>query len=457
MIRLLTALAMLVPLAVHAASKVQELTLDNGLKIVVKEDRRAPVVTSQVWYRIGSSYEYGGVTGVSHVLEHMMFKGTERHPPGEFSRIVAENGGDENAFTGRDYTAYYQNLAKDRLEVAFELEADRMRHLALPPAEFEKELAVVQEERRLRTDDDPESLTSERFNAAAYAASPYRNPVIGWEGDLAELSVDDLRQWYRQWYAPNNATLVVVGDVDAEAVFALARRHFGPLKAEPVAAAKLRPEPPQLGERRIRVKAPAKEPYLMMGYKATALTESGAEEWEPYALEMLASILDGGSSTRLSRELVRGTQVAAAAGASYSAFTRLPGMVVLDGTPAKGHGIADLERALQAQIQRLKDEPVGGAELDHIRTQLIANKVYELDSVYAQAMQIGLLESVGLGWPLIDQYVERLSQITPAQIQAVTRKYLTSDNLTVAVLDPQPLAGDAPTHAPKAGADPHVR
>jgi zinc protease len=457
MFRTLTALALLAPLAVHAASKVHELTLDNGLKVVVKEDRRAPVVTSQVWYRIGSSYEYGGLTGVSHVLEHMMFKGTAKHPPGEFSRIVAENGGDENAFTGRDYTAYYQNLAKDRLEVAFELEADRMRNLALPPSEFDKELAVVQEERRLRTDDDPEALTFERFNAVAYAASPYRNPVIGWEGDLAELKVDDLRDWYRQWYAPNNAILVVVGDVDAPAVFDMARKHFGPLKAEQVSAAKQRPEPPQPGEQRIRVKAPAKEPYLIMGYKATTLGQPNIEEWEPYALEMLASILDGGSSTRLSRELVRGAQVAAEAGASYSAFTRLPGMLVMDGTPAKGHDIADLEKALQSQIQRLKDEPVGEAELERIRTQLIANKVYELDSVYAQAMQIGTLEATGLGWPLIYQYVERLSAITPAQVQAVARKYLTADNLTVAVLDPQPLAGDAPAHAAKAGAVPHVR
>ena len=343
----LTALALCVPLAAHAAPKAQELILDNGLKVMVKEDRRAPVVTSQVWYRIGSSYEYGGITGVSHVLEHMMFKGTEKHAPGEFSRIVAESGGDENAFTGRDYTAYYQNLAKDRLEISFELEADRMRNLSLPPEEFDKELAVVQEERRLRTDDDPKDLAFERFNAVAYAASPYRNPVIGWEGDLAALTVEDLRDWYRQWYAPNNATLVVVGDVDPEAVFDLARKHFGPLKAEPIAAAKPRPEPAQLGEQRIRVKAPAKEPYLLMGYKATGLSQPGGEDWEPYALEILSSILDGGASTRLQRELVRGAEVAADAGASYSAFTRLPGMVVIDGSPSKGHDIAELETALR--------------------------------------------------------------------------------------------------------------
>ena len=459
MIRILKALALvlLAPLAAQATPKMQELVLDNGLKVVVREDRRAPIVTSQVWYRVGSSYEHGGVTGVSHVLEHMMFKGTEQRLPGEFSRIIAENGGDENAFTSRDYTAYYQNLAKDRLDIAFELEADRMRNLTLPAAEFAKELAVVQEERRLRTDDDPEALTYERFNAVAYAASPYRNPVIGWEGDLAGLTVEDMRDWYRQWYAPNNATLVVVGDVDTEAVFDLARKHFGPLQAEAVAAAKQRPEPAQPGEQRIQVKAPAKESYLLMGYKATSLTQPGVEAWEPYALEMLSSVLDGGGSTRLNRELVRGTQVAADAGASYSAFTRLPGLLLLDGTPAKGHDVAELEQALLAQIQRLKDEPVGAAELERIRTGLIANKVYELDSVSGQAMQIGMLESVGLGWPLVYTYVEQLSAITPAQIQAVARKYLTADNLTVAVLDPQPLAGDAPTHATKAGANPHVR
>ena len=194
-----------------------------------------------------------------------------------------------------------------------------------------------------------------------------------------------------------------------------------------------------------------------MGYKATGLSQAGDEDWEPYALEILSSILDGGASTRLQRELVRGTEVAADAGASYSAFTRLPGMVVIDGTPSKGHDIAELETALKAQVQRLHDEPVGTAELERIRTGLIANKVYELDSVSGQAMQLGMLETVGLGWRLVDEYVEHLAQITPDQIQAVARKYLTADNLTVAVLDPQPMAADAKTSPKRAGANPHVR
>jgi zinc protease len=447
MTRVLISLALVAaPVLGMAAPKVQEMVLENGLKVVVKEDHRAPVATSQVWYKVGSSYESPGSTGISHVLEHMMFKGTDKLAPGEFSRIIAENGGDENAFTGQDYTAYFQTLAKDRLEVSFELEADRMRHLALPADEFRKELEVVKEERRMRTEDDPQSLTIEKFNATAYEASPYRIPVIGWASDLDQMQVEDLQAWYRKWYAPNNATLVVVGDVDPQEVFALAKKYFGSLPAEDIATPKHRSEPEQRGEKRIVVKAPAKEPYLIMGYKATAL-EQGAEEWEPYALEMLASVLDGGSSARFSRELVRGSRVAAGADADYSAFTRLPGMVLIDGTPAKGRTVDDLERAFREQIKAVRDELVDAGELERIRTQLIAGKVYEQDSVFYQAMQLGRMETVGLGWRLADEYVDHLNRVTPEQVQAVARKYLTPDNLTVAVLDPQPMDGKQPRAA----------
>jgi zinc protease len=441
------------PLLAAATPDAQEIVLDNGLKVIVKEDHRAPVVTSQVWYKVGSSFESAGSTGISHVLEHMMFKGTDKLGPGEFSRIIAENGGDENAFTGQDYTAYFQTLAKDRLEVSFRLESDRMRHLALPAEEFRKELEVVKEERRMRTDDDPQSLTGEKFYATAYEVAPYRIPVIGWPGDLEEMRVEDLRAWYRRWYAPNNASLVVVGDVDSQAVFALAKKYFGPLQAEAIAPPRERAEPPQRGEKRLAVKAPAKEPYLLMGYKATALGHDGAD-WEPYALEMLASVLDGGSSARFSRELVRGSRIAAGADADYSAFTRLPGMFLIDGTPAKGHTVAELEQALREQVRRVRDEPVSGEELERIRTQLIAGKVYEQDSVFYQAMQLGRMETVGLGWRLADEYVDHLSRVTPEQVQAVARKYLTPDNLTVAVLDPQPLDGKQPR--PAAAGDHHL-
>ena len=434
-------LAMLLSLAAASASAaVVEHRLDNGMKVIVKEDHRAPIVVSQVWYKVGSSYEYGGLTGISHVLEHMMFKGTEKHPPGEFSRIIAANGGDENAFTGRDYTAYFQTLAKDRLPVAFELEADRMRNLLLLDKEFHKEVEVVKEERRMRTEDNPNSLTYEQFNTVAYEASPYRIPVIGWMSDLDALKVGDLRAWYRKWYAPNNATLVVVGDVDPKEVVKLAERYFGPLQPEQIGQTKPRDEPAQRGMKRISVKAPARQPYLIMGYKTPAIGEAKVE-WEPYALEMLAYVLDGGDSARFARDLIRGSEVAADADADYSAFSRLPGMLTLDAIPTPGKSIEDLEVALKEQVARLQEEPVSQEELERVRNQIIASKVFEKDSVFYQAMQIGQLETVGLDWRLADAYVDHLKQVTPEQIQQVAKKYLVDDSLSVAVLDPLPIEG----------------
>jgi zinc protease len=236
-----------------AAGAVNEYRLDNGLKLVVKEDHRAPVVVSQVWYRVGASYEHDGITGVSHVLEHMMFKGTDAHPPGEFSRIISENGGRENAFTSKDYTAYFQRLEKSRLAISFELEADRMRNLHLQDKEFQKEINVVMEERRLRTEDKPTALTYEQFIASAFTSSSVRIPTIGWMNDLENMELGDLQAWYQRWYAPNNATVVVVGDVEPKAVLALAKKYFGPLKSETIIPPKPRLEPPQKGKRYITV------------------------------------------------------------------------------------------------------------------------------------------------------------------------------------------------------------
>jgi zinc protease len=262
------------------------------------------------------------------------------------------------------------------------------------------------------------------------------------------MSVEDLRDWYRLWYAPSNATLVVAGDVDPEQVFSLAEKHFGPLKPETIQPPKTQSEPEQIGEKRISVKAPAKEPYLLMGYKVPVLKDA-AEPWEPYALEVLASVLDGGSSARFARELVRGAQVAASAEASYSAFSRLPELFVLSGVPATGHGVEQLESALRAQIARVQTDLVDIPELERVRNQLIASKVYELDSLFYQAMVLGQLETVGLGWELADSYVDHLAAVTPEQNRSVAQRYLVPDKLTVAILEPQPLA-TAQAAAPRA-------
>ncbi|RLA36713.1 MAG: insulinase family protein [Gammaproteobacteria bacterium] len=444
MLARITLLALgLLPVGLAAAPKVHEFTLDNGLHLLVQEDHRAPVVVSQVWYKVGSSYEHDGITGASHVLEHMMFKGTEKVPAGEFSRRIAELGGRENAFTSRDYTAYFQTLERSRLETAFELEADRMRGLVLDPEELAKEVRVVMEERRLRTEDSPTALTYERFNATAFLTSPIRNPVIGWMDDLQSLRIEDLQAWYRQWYAPNNATLVVVGDIDPEAVHALAQKYFGPLNPGIIVPPKPRTEITQQGTRRLTVRLPAELPYLVMGYKVPVLG-SADETDDAYALEVLAGILDGGNSARLARELVRGSAIAASAGAGYSLHGRLPGLFLLDGTPADGHDVGVLEQALRDQVRRLQEEPVAADELARIKAQVVAGKVYERDSVFYQAMQIGTLETVGLGWEQLDAYVERVNAVTPEQLQQAARKYFVDDTLTVAVLEPLPIVTEAP-------------
>ncbi len=424
--------------AAPALAQVHEFRLDNGLKVLVKEDHRAPVVVSQIWYKVGSSYEHDGITGVSHVLEHMMFKGTARHGPGEFSRIIAENGGEENAFTGRDYTAYFQQLEKSRLEVSFEMEADRMRNLLLPEEEFAREVKVVMEERRMRTEDRPESLTYEQLNAAAFVNSPYHHPIIGWMEDLESLEIADLAAWYRRWYAPNNATLVVVGDVEPRQVRELAEKHFGPIPPSELKPPKPRAEIRQRGERRVVVRAPAELPYLLMGYKVPVL-KTAAEEWEPYALEVLAGVLDGGDSARLARNLVRKRQLAASAGAGYNLYSMRQDLFLLDGTPARGHSAAELEKALREEIERLKREPVSSAELARIKAQVVAGKTYEQDSIFYQAMQMGTLETVGLGWQRMDEYSDRVLAITAEQLQKVARKYLVDERLTVARLEPLPL------------------
>ncbi len=441
--RTLLATVLLLALGMATASPVSETILENGLKVLVKQDRRAPIMVSQIWYKVGSSYEPFGITGVSHVREHMMFKGTEKLKPGEFSRIISANGGDDNAFTSRDYTAYYQKMSADRLEVSLKLEADRMRSLSFSKEEFAKEVEVVKEERRLRTEDKPTSQTYEQFMALAYRSLPYAHPVIGWMNDLDNLTLADAKQWYDRWYAPNNATLVVVGDVDPAQVVALAKKYFGPLKATTLPALKSLVEAPQMGAIRSVVRLPAREPYLLMGYKVPNIL-AAEHDWEPYALEMLVAVLDGGGSSRFSRALIRGEEVAVSASASYDAFSRLPGMLMLSGSPASGKSVQALEDSLRLQIERMKTELVREAELDRVRAGLIAEQVYELDSVFYQAMQIGALETVGLSWSLLDEYVDRMKQVTPEQIRAVANKFLLEDTLTVTELDPLPIENGLP-------------
>lgn len=427
----------------HTEEAVQGYQLHNGMKILVVENHRAPVVVSQVWYKVGSSYEHDGITGLSHVMEHMMFKGTSEHPAGEFSEIIAANGGRENAFTGQDYTAYFQRIANDRLELCLELEADRMRNLLLDKEEFAKEIEVIKEERRLRTEDKPTALTYERFNAVAYTNSPYRHPIIGWMEDLDNLTIDDVRQWYKTWYAPNNATLVVAGDVDAGDVFHLAKRYFGSLPTSEIPELKPRHEAKQYGTQRVTVEVPAKIPYLIMGYKVPVL-KNVKEKWEVYALEVLAGVLDGGNSARLSKNLVRGQQIATSASAGYSMSSRHESLFTLSAVPNDGVSIDVLEFALREQISDLQNSLADEQELERVKAQVVASNVFKQDSSFYQAMEIGMLETVGLPWQVKDEYVENIQAVTAEQVQQVAKKYLIDTGLTVAVLDPLPIEQKKP-------------
>lgn len=430
--------AALASLLLLGCKDVHETTLPNGLKVIVKEDHRSPVVVSQIWYKVGGSYEPDGLTGVSHVLEHMMFKGTKRYGPGAFSRIIAENGGRDNAFTGADYTAYFQRLEKSRLAIAFKLEADRMKNLLLDEEEFRKEVKVVMEERRLRTDDRPEGRLHETFMATAYKVHPYKQPIIGTWDDLKKMTVDDARAWYERWYTPNNATLVIVGDVKRREVLALAQQYFGPIEPTPITRNDPPVEPVQTAARRVRVEAPAKVPYVTLGYHVPAYGEYDVP-WEPYALAVLVGILDGGRSARFPSELIRNRRIATKLDTGYSPASRSATLLVFDGIPGNGHTIAELERAIRDQIERLKKELVSQDELDRVKAQVVAGDIYSLDSVFYQAMRIGILETTGAEWDRMQEYVDRIRAVTAEQVQGVARRYLVDANLTVAVLDPLPI------------------
>ena len=421
-----------------AQTDVQERTLANGLRVIVKEDHRAPTAVHMVWYRAGSMDEVSGTSGVANVLEHMMFKGTRNVKSGEFSRRIAAAGGRENAFTNRDYTAYFQQVPKAALPLMLRLEADRMSNLLVTKPEFSQEIKVVMEERRLRTDDQPRALVAEALNAEAYVAHPYRRPVIGWMNDLANMSYVDARNWYVRWYLPNNAFVVVVGDVKADEVFALAQKYYGAIKARPLPERKPQLEPEQRGVRRLVVKAPAELPYLLMGWKCPVLRDAD-KDWQPYALEVLTGVLDGNESARLNQSLVRDHRLASEVGAGYDTTARGPGMCFIEGTPSQGRSTAELEAGLRAELARLVRDGVSENELARVKAQLVATQVFKRDSIFGQAMEIGQFESAGLSYRDIDRVLDGLKAVSAEQVRAVAKQYFVDDQLSVGVLEPQPL------------------
>ncbi len=440
---LLTACAVLAQ-----AEPAAEFMLKNGMKVIVREDHRSPTAVHMVWYKAGAMDEVSGTTGVAHVLEHMMFKGTKTIKPGEFSRRVAALGGRENAFTGRDYTAYYQQIDRSRLENVMKLEADRMTNLALSDKEFTPEIQVIMEERRWRTDDRASALLYETLYATAFVAHPYHWPIIGWMDDLRQMRAEDARQWYRRWYAPNNATLVVVGDVQAEQVRRWAEKHYGKIPARALPTRRLQEEPQQRGIRRVAVKAPAENPIVALAFKVPTLRAVEKDD-DVYALDVLEAVLDGYDNARLNATLVRADRVANSVSASYAATGRGPALFVLSGVPAQGTSVEELEQRLRGEVERVASEGITEAELRRVKTQLVASQVYKRDSPFEQALEIGAMEMTGIGHRHIERLIERLQAVTPQQVQAVAKKYFVDDTLTVGTLVPMPLHASVRTVAQK--------
>lgn len=443
----LPALAQSLPPAVAASpvaapsTQAEQFTLANGMTLIVKPDRRAPTAVQMVWVRVGSIDEVDGTSGVAHVLEHMLFKGTKTLKAGEFSRRVAALGGRENAFTTRDYTGYYQQIPADKLEQVMALESDRFANNQWPNEEFKRELEVVKEERRMRTDDQPRALLGEQQNAAVFTASPYHRPVVGWMSDIESMTPDDARAFYKEWYVPANAAVVVAGDVDVAKVHAWAETYYGSIPARAVPARKPRVEPAQRGMRRVDFKAPAEQAYVSLAFRvpqidAQAKLESDSDA---YALVVLSAVLDGYSGARLDRALTQGPDRVADSAGAYSGFVgRGPQLFVLDGVPSAGKSVEAVEAALRAQVARVARDGVGAAELARVKTQWVASETYKLDSVMAQARELGSNWVQGLPLDASARIIARLQAVTAQQVQAVAAKYFGDDQLTVATLHPLP-------------------
>lgn len=443
------------PALAQDAPRAQKFTLANGMTLIVQPDHRAPTAVHMVWLRVGSYDEVDGTSGVAHVLEHMMFKGTRTLKAGEFSRRVAALGGRENAFTSTDYTGYFQQIPAMRLKDVMKLEADRLIHNRWPDEEFRKEIEVVKEERRMRTEDNPRSLLYETLNATAFTASPYRRPIIGWMSDLDAMTPDDARAFYRQWYTPSNAVVVVVGDVDPKEVKQLAEHYYGRLPTHTLPARKPRTEPSQAGLRRVQVKAPADQAYVALAFKVPGLRSLDLKDpgnADALALTVLAAVLDGYPGSRLDRGLTQGAdRVADSAGASNGLMGRGPQLFVLDGVPAPGKTAAQVEAALRAQLARIAREGVTAAELERVKTQWVAGEVYKRDSLFFQARELGTHWVLGLPLDTNDQLLAQLRGVTAEQVQSVAARYFGDDQLTVGELLPQPPDPNRPRRQAPAG------
>jgi zinc protease len=423
--------ALVVPVVVRAADGVVAATLDNGLRVLLLEDHRSPIVSFQVWYRVGSRNEQRGATGIAHFLEHLMFKGTPTHGPKQFARLVEENGGHDNAFTSQDVTSYFVDIAVEKLDLVMDLEADRMRNLLLDPQQIDAERQVVIEERRTRTEDDPGGFLGEEVSSIAFKAHPYGFPIIGWTEDIKRVTPEEIRAFYRTYYVPNNAMIVAVGAFKAPATLEKIRRRFGPIPRGAAPPPVLAVEPPQNGERRVTVQKQAALPIVYLAWHVPNQKSDDA-----LALELLSTILAGGRASRLYRDLVYQRQLALDAGGDYSYFSIDPNLFWFWATAMPGQTPETLEKELIAHMERLKAEPVTDEELARAKNQIEAAFVFQEDSVHRRAALLARFEVIG-GHSLRDTFVARIRAVTAADLTRAARTWFPPERKSVGILLPK--------------------
>jgi len=413
-----------------------ETTLKNGLKVIIREDHRSPMVMTQIWYGVGSSDESGNLLGISHVLEHMMFKGTNKVPNDEFTRLSRIYGGSVNASTFTNYTNYYQLYPKTYLPMALELEADRMSNLLLRQQDYDPEIKVVMEERRLRTDDNPRSLAFERFKWIAYPTSHYRQPVIGYMKNLQNIQLEDVKKWYRDWYTPNNAILIIVGDVDSESTLLQVQKYFGDIPSRKIPPRNDVLEFDRVGYRHMELNLPVQVPNLYMAWNVRSLVTAKNPQ-DAYALTIIKNLLDSGISSRLQDRLVRDKKILTAISVSYDPYSRGDNLLSISALPVEGVSLQEAEKAIQSEIDLLKTELIKPEEVERVTARFVANLIYSQDDITGQTKMIGNLEINGLSFRLMDELPKHFETVSPQDIQRVANIYFTRDNLSTLYLSPE--------------------
>lgn len=411
------------------SKNVNEHILDNGLKILLVEDHKSPIATFQIWYKVGSKSEPKGKTGLSHYLEHTMFKGTPKFSSKKFSRIIQQNGGVDNAFTTKDYTMYYQTLISDRITLSMEMESDRMVNLLLNPKEVMAEKNVIMEERRLRYEDDPQNLLFEKVTAKALTTHPYRNPVIGWMEDIRGISRKDLLDYYKTFYSPKNAFIIISGDIDSKKIIKDIKRYFGSIPAVEVPKEYLPKEPEQTQMKEITLRKQAKLPFILMAYHVPSIPHK-----DSYALEILTSIFSG-KSGRLYQHIVKEKDLALDAFSYYNGFYQNPYLYYFGGTLKPGKDVEALKAAIFEEIEVMKISPPTQRELQKAKNRIVSDFIMGLDSTYFQAHVLGMFEILG-NWRLKETYIEKINSVTASEVSRVAKKYLSESNSTVGTLIP---------------------